>query len=576
MKPDSSLLWRISFQILVVGIALGLVGIVADATAGIRNSYAPTTDAADVSISSDIVAAEPCLVVITVTAANSNGPIASLTANLSDLPPGNDATFVTDATNTTGTLIWHPGVDDRNGFVVFTATTANGQSVSSAELIDLPKVIQARGSFQWNPTVADIGTYTITFLATASDGETTSLVWPITVVNRSTAAPNPTTSYQRLSPQAPTRGPIVSIVPCEQCGGEGAEVDTVDVASPTHEYFAILLNVTDPDGESIVALTADLSGLPPGNTATFWASLGATAKAGGPYAGVVGVPVEFNGGASSGSPLTWDFGDSKSGIGVMPSHTYTAPGTYRVTLVVDGPDVGGPLSLADCDATSVVISDGLAARAFVADGHRGTPDTSGGQPLCIQIEPVNGDYDNTQVDLSTIVMYSGVPGSTAYAAALSGKTMVAGDRDRNGIQEITACFAPEALRSFLDDMQGRQTLPVTIVAEVETGGTLRASLDLNLVRTGKSLAGSVHPNPLHQAGTVVFETSKPGPIKILLFDLHGRLVRTLLDQTHAAGGRHEVPIDGRDARGRRLASGIYLYRVQAAEGVATGRLMILQ
>ena len=319
-----------------------------------------------------------------------------------------------------------------------------------------------------------------------------------------------------------------------------------------------------------------MSGLPPGNTATFTAILGASAKAGGPYSGVAGIPVEFNGGASSGSPFTWDFGDSKIGDGVMPSHTYTSPGTYRVTLVVDGPDASGGLSLADCDATPVVISDGLPARAFIADGHRSTPDSPGGQPLCIQIEPVNGDYDNMQVDLSTIRMYSGVPGSTVPIAALSGKAMVAGDRDRNGIQEITACFGREDLRDLLDGTQGRQTVPVTIVAEVMTGGTLRASLDLHPVRTGNSLAGSVHPNPLRQAGTVAFETAKPGPIKVLLFDLNGRLVRTLLDQPYATTGRHEIPIDGRDARGRRLASGIYLYRVQAAEGVDTGRLMILQ
>lgn len=173
-------------------------------------------------------------------------------------------------------------------------------------------------------------------------------------------------------------------------------------------------------------------------------------------------------------------------------------------------------------------------------------------------------------------MYSGLSGSTVPISAFSGKTMVAGDRDRNGIQEITACFSREDLRRFLDGIQGRETVPVTIVADVMTGGTLRASLDLHQVRTGSSLAGSVHPNPLHQAGTVAFETWKPGPIKVLLFDLNGRLVRTLLDQPHATRGRHEIPIDGRDARGRRLAFGIYLYRVQAAEGVETGRLMILQ
>jgi len=245
MKPDSSLLRRISFPVLLAGIALGLVGIVCDARAGIQPTNAPTTDAAtDVSISSEVIIAEPCLAVATVAAANSNGLISSLTAELSGLPEGNDATFVTDATNTTGTLIWHPVAGDRYASVVFTATTANGQSVSSVEVLDVPRVIQASAVFRWYPTVADIGNYTVTFVATASDGETASLEKALTVINQPTAAPNPTPSNQRLSPQAPTRGPIVSIVPCGSCGGGSGEIDTVNVASPTFEFFEIFLIVT--------------------------------------------------------------------------------------------------------------------------------------------------------------------------------------------------------------------------------------------------------------------------------------------------------------------------------------------
>ena len=156
------------------------------------------------------------------------------------------------------------------------------------------------------------------------------------------------------------------------------------------------------------------------------------------------------------------------------------------------------------------------------------------------------------------------------------KTIVTADRDQNGVQEITVCFRREDIRSLLEGTQGRQTVPVSIVAVVRTGGTLQANLELRLVGTRNLLAGSVRPNPLHQAGVVTFQTSKPGPIKVLLFDTNGRLVRTLLDRPHVAGGRHEIPIDGRDASGRRLASGIYWYRVQAAEGMANGRLMILE
>jgi PKD repeat protein len=63
---------------------------------------------------------------------------------------------------------------------------------------------------------------------------------------------------------------------------------------------------------------------------------GPVAHAGGPYAGVAGVPVQFNGGSSIGFGLSyhWSFGDGTRTIGRTPVHTYEAPGVYTVQLIV--------------------------------------------------------------------------------------------------------------------------------------------------------------------------------------------------------------------------------------------------
>ena len=64
------------------------------------------------------------------------------------------------------------------------------------------------------------------------------------------------------------------------------------------------------------------------------------ANAGGPYNGNVGQVITFDGSKSTdadGDMLTyaWNFGDSSTGTGVKPTHTYSAVGLFTVTLTVD-------------------------------------------------------------------------------------------------------------------------------------------------------------------------------------------------------------------------------------------------
>ncbi|MGC4081218.1 MAG: PKD domain-containing protein [Vicinamibacterales bacterium] len=74
-------------------------------------------------------------------------------------------------------------------------------------------------------------------------------------------------------------------------------------------------------------------------TVTLGGNFGPTAAHGGPYSGVAGTAVVFNGAGSSdpdGDPLTyqWSFGDGGTATGMQPSHTYASAGTFAVTLTV--------------------------------------------------------------------------------------------------------------------------------------------------------------------------------------------------------------------------------------------------
>jgi hypothetical protein len=83
------------------------------------------------------------------------------------------------------------------------------------------------------------------------------------------------------------------------------------------------------------------------------------------------------------------------------------------------------------------------------------------------------------------------------------------------------------------------------------------------------------PNPFNPATTVAFDLPSSEQVKLAVYDLTGRRVRLLLDQQMPAG-RHRVRWSGRDDRGSRVASGMYLCCIQAGSFTATKRMMLVK
>jgi hypothetical protein len=77
------------------------------------------------------------------------------------------------------------------------------------------------------------------------------------------------------------------------------------------------------------------------------------------------------------------------------------------------------------------------------------------------------------------------------------------------------------------------------------------------------------------AATVSLQLPRSGRVRLDLFDVRGRLVRTLVDEARAAGA-HVVRWDGRDGSGAPAAAGVYFLRLRAAGETATGRIALLR
>jgi WD40 repeat protein len=83
------------------------------------------------------------------------------------------------------------------------------------------------------------------------------------------------------------------------------------------------------------------------------------------------------------------------------------------------------------------------------------------------------------------------------------------------------------------------------------------------------------PNPFNPSTTLRFGLPESGHVRLAVYDVTGALVRTLVDETFLSGS-HSVVWDGRDANGREVASGVYVYRLTAKQGVVTRRMVLLR
>lgn len=82
------------------------------------------------------------------------------------------------------------------------------------------------------------------------------------------------------------------------------------------------------------------------------------------------------------------------------------------------------------------------------------------------------------------------------------------------------------------------------------------------------------PNPFNPATTITYSLAKNTSVVLQIFDTHGRLVKTLINQNQPAGF-HRVIWDGKTAAGEIAASGIYLYKMATGDFVQTRKMALL-
>ena len=84
------------------------------------------------------------------------------------------------------------------------------------------------------------------------------------------------------------------------------------------------------------------------------------------------------------------------------------------------------------------------------------------------------------------------------------------------------------------------------------------------------------PNPFNPSTMLRFELDAPQRVDLKIYDLAGRLVRTLETGAPFGAGPHQMQWNGRDDAGQSVASGVYLVEIRAGGESASQRITLLK
>jgi hypothetical protein len=85
----------------------------------------------------------------------------------------------------------------------------------------------------------------------------------------------------------------------------------------------------------------------------------------------------------------------------------------------------------------------------------------------------------------------------------------------------------------------------------------------------------ISPNPFRSECRIGFVVAEDGPVTVEIFDLSGRILRSL-PLGHLAAGTQRAVWDGRDDRGALVAAGLYAVRVLTPSGHQSMRVTVLR
>ena len=279
-----------------------------------------------------------------------------------------------------------------------------------------------------------------------------------------------------------------------------------------------------------------------------------------PTSGAYPLAVQFTDQSSNGpTSWNWTFGDGGTSTAQNPSHTYTAAGSYTVSLTVANPDggdtetktgyitvtepsVGGTMHVADIVVTSVLSGRKYYGRAVVTIVDEGGAPVAGASVTGL----MTGEYDET---------LSGVTGTNGAVTLTTLKKSTG---------TIDYCFEVTGVtHASLAYDAGSNLVTKSCEGGDVFGAAERFLPDLVIL-------GQNSPNPFNPKTTITFSLPASSHVRLAVYNVKGQLVEMLASGAYGAG-THTFAWDAKDS-----PSGVYFYRLETKDSSETRKMIMLK
>ena len=185
--------------------------------------------------------------------------------------------------------------------------------------------------------------------------------------------------------------------------------------------------------------------------------------------------------------------------------------------------------------------------------------------------------------------------STYYETGAQGGVFVSkfaylGDPDGDGFNELAVAFQGVDDSTFViketfnanTNLYDRETTEAkanenrVFMRVLQGSGITVHIVDERVILPSDYELSANYPNPFNPSTTFSFTLPLDKAVSVKVYDITGRLVRTLVNNTFHAAGAHEVSWDGTNASGQPVASGTYIYTLEWGQFMQSKAMILLK